>query len=516
MLAEYRLKQGELELERAKLKRLKTKPATTHRRRSTSSCTPTSSCPRTSPQALENGATGIGLFRSEFLFLNRDGLPTEDEQFEAYREVARGHGRQPVTIRTFDLGADKQKAGLDGLSRVAPNPALGLRAIRFCLAEPRLFLTQLRAILRASHYGKVRILIPMLASVGEIDQTLALIAQAKETLREQGVPFDADIKVGGMIEIPAAVLAISAVPRQARLPVDRHQRPDPVHAGDRPHRRRGVAPLRPAASGGAEADRDGDRAAPTGRGVPIAVCGEMAGERAADAAAARPRPAQLLDASGAPARRSSSGCSRPTCARSSAIVARMRRTDDPAKLSRAARQAQRLGPAATRSRSRRLARPARRSISLRAPMPCVVCRDHRRLPHAGRLARGRRRTRSVGAVVAAPRALRRAAAARLRPRRCRRTSSPTRPTARSTPTRSQRGAGLPRAQRVAPRRRLLRRRSRQRRLVGQHDRARASRSTPTASSSSASTTSAAASARPGPLSIESGDRQRRGAPTSRW
>ena len=100
---------------------------------------------------------------------------------------------KPVTIRTFDLGADKQAAGLDGLARVAPNPALGLRAVRFCLAEPRLFLTQLRAILRASHYGTVKILIPMLASVGEIDQTLAMIAQAKEMLREQGVPFDSGV-----------------------------------------------------------------------------------------------------------------------------------------------------------------------------------------------------------------------------------------------------------------------------------------------------------------------------------
>jgi phosphotransferase system enzyme I (PtsI) len=117
---------------------------------------------------------------------------------------------KPVTIRTFDLGADKHKEGLDGLVRVAPNPALGLRAVRFCLAEPRLFLTQLRAILRASHYGKIKILVPMLASVGEIDQTLAMIAQAKESLRERGVPFDPAVEVGGMIEIPAAVLAISA------------------------------------------------------------------------------------------------------------------------------------------------------------------------------------------------------------------------------------------------------------------------------------------------------------------
>src|SRR4030095_9552554 len=161
VLSEYRLKQGELSLERARLRPL-----------------------------IENGATGIGLFRSEFLFLNREGLPSEDEQFEAFRSVAEGMRGKPVTIRTFDLGADKQAAGLEGLARVAPNPALGLRAVRFCLAEPRLFLTQLRAILRASHYGKVKILVPMLVSVSEIDQTLAMIAQAKEMLREQGVPFD--------------------------------------------------------------------------------------------------------------------------------------------------------------------------------------------------------------------------------------------------------------------------------------------------------------------------------------
>ena len=120
--------------------------------------------------------------------------------------------------------------------------------MRFCLAEPRLFLTQLRAILRASHYGNVRILVPMLASVGEIDQTLALIEQAKETLREQGVPFNSRVEVGGMIEIPAAVLAMGAFLHEARFPVDRHQRPDPVHARRRPRRRGGVAPVRSAAS----------------------------------------------------------------------------------------------------------------------------------------------------------------------------------------------------------------------------------------------------------------------------
>ena len=195
MLAEYRLKQTELGLEKAKLKRLKTKPARTidgelvelHAN---------IELPEDLEQALENGATGIGLFRSEFLFLHREGLPTEEEQFEAYRAVAAGMGGLPVTIRTFDLGADKDKEGLGGLVRVAPNPALGLRAIRFCRAEPKMFLTQLRALLRASQFGKLKILIPMLASSHEIDQTLVLLDKAKAQLRERKIKFDEAVEDG--------------------------------------------------------------------------------------------------------------------------------------------------------------------------------------------------------------------------------------------------------------------------------------------------------------------------------
>ncbi|MEP7181118.1 MAG: phosphoenolpyruvate--protein phosphotransferase [Betaproteobacteria bacterium] len=276
VLAEYRLKQSELELEKQKLKRLKTKPATTIDGEHVE-LHANIELPGDVAQVLESGATGVGLFRSEFLFLNREGLPTEDEQFEAYRAVAVGLAGLPVTIRTFDLGADKQKEGLGGLSRVAPNPALGLRAVRFCLAEPRLFLTQLRAILRASHYGKVRILIPMLVSVAEIEQTLAMIEQAKETLREQGTPFDSGIEVGGMIEIPAAVLAIRSFLKkldflsigtndliQYTLAVDRSD--DAVsHLYD---------PLHPAVLKLLAMAIDASNKV----GKPIAVCGEMAGE----------------------------------------------------------------------------------------------------------------------------------------------------------------------------------------------------------------------------------------------
>jgi len=276
VLAEYRLKQTEIELSRQKLKRLRTKPADTIDGVRVELFA-NIELPEDLAQTVENGATGVGLFRSEFLFLNREGLPSEDEQFEAYRAVAEGMDGQPVTIRTFDLGADKQIAGLDGLARVAPNPALGLRAVRFCLAEPRMFLTQLRAILRASHYGNVRILVPMLASSSEIEQTLVALAQAKESLKDQDVPFDAAIEVGGMIEVPAAVIAMDAFLTQLDfLSIGTNDLIQYTLAVDRADE--AVAhlynPLHPAVVRLlAQAIASANKA-----GKPIAVCGEMAGE----------------------------------------------------------------------------------------------------------------------------------------------------------------------------------------------------------------------------------------------
>jgi phosphotransferase system enzyme I (PtsI) len=161
--------------------------------------------PQDVEEAREAGAQGVGLFRSEFLFLNRATLPGEDEQYEAYRQVIHAMEGRPVTIRTLDLGADKMAEG--ELSH-APNPALGLRAIRYCLAEPALFHMQLRALLRASAHGKARLLIPMLAHAHEIDQALAAIERAKADLAAEGRKFDAGIEVGGMIEIPAAALSL--------------------------------------------------------------------------------------------------------------------------------------------------------------------------------------------------------------------------------------------------------------------------------------------------------------------
>jgi phosphotransferase system enzyme I (PtsI) len=155
------------------------------------------------------GAEGIGLFRTEFLFLDRGDMPDEKEQYEAYKKVVKGMAGRPVTIRTFDLGNDKDSTrNASAGDRVKTNPALGRRAIRLSLAEPRMFQTQLRAILRASKYGPIKLLIPMLAHAHEIDQTLAALEQAKSSLRGEKVAFDENIEVGGMIEIPAAALAV--------------------------------------------------------------------------------------------------------------------------------------------------------------------------------------------------------------------------------------------------------------------------------------------------------------------
>ena len=207
VLAEYRLKQNQARLERDKLKRLRSAPA------ATLDGTPVQlyaniELPSDVESVKASGATGVGLFRSEFLFMNRRGLPDEDEQYEAYREVVEGLKGLPVTIRTLDLGADKTVEGGQDHDHVTVNPALGLRAIRYCLAEPQVFNTQLRAILRASKHGKVLILIPMLTTWNELSQALAAVKQAKEQLRDEGVKFDDYVPVGGMIEVPAAAIAL--------------------------------------------------------------------------------------------------------------------------------------------------------------------------------------------------------------------------------------------------------------------------------------------------------------------
>jgi phosphotransferase system enzyme I (PtsI) len=276
VLAEYRQRQSRLGVERQKLKRLKLTAATTL------DGTPVAlyaniELPQDMPEVLEAGAEGVGLFRTEFLFLNRKDLPREDEQFEAYRAVAEAMKGKPVVLRTLDIGADKAISDDDDEAHTKPNPAMGLRAIRFCLAEPQIFLTQLRAILRASHYGRVRILLPMLAHVHEIEQTLALIRQAKRQLDERGLPYDRAVEIGGMIEIPAAALALPIFMRrlnflsigtndliQYTLAIDRTD--DAVaHLYD---------PLHPAVLSLVA----GTIQTATRGGMPVAVCGEMAGD----------------------------------------------------------------------------------------------------------------------------------------------------------------------------------------------------------------------------------------------
>ena len=275
ILEEYRHLQSERKLEKKKLLRLKYTPTLTL------DGVPIDlmanvEMPDDAEQALDAGAVGIGLFRSEFLFMNRKGdMPSEEEQFWAYRKTAEAMKGLPVSIRTIDIGADKPLDGQDeGGHYLSP---LGLRAIRWSLSEPEMFLIQIRAILRASAYGKMKILIPMLAHAQEIDQTLELINLAKKQLENECVSFDPNVQVGAMIEIPAAALSLPLFIRrldflsigtndliQYTLAIDRADNAvahlyDPLHP----------AVLRLIASVIREA-----KAA----NMPVSVCGEMAGE----------------------------------------------------------------------------------------------------------------------------------------------------------------------------------------------------------------------------------------------
>jgi phosphotransferase system enzyme I (PtsI) len=273
VLAEYRLKQNQSRLERDKLKRLKSAAATTLDGEEVQLWA-NIELPADVEPVRASGATGIGLFRSEFLFMNRRDLPDEVEQYEAYREVVEGMKGLPVTIRTLDIGADKS---LDGEEHLTVNPALGLRAIRYCLSEPDVFNTQLRAILRASRHGKVLILIPMLTSWHELNQALGAVDRARAQLRAEGVKFDEAVPIGGMIEVPAAAIALPMFIRkldflsvgtndliQYTLAIDRTD--DKVaHLYD---------PLHPAVL----SLISGVIRTANQHGKPVAVCGEMAGD----------------------------------------------------------------------------------------------------------------------------------------------------------------------------------------------------------------------------------------------
>ncbi len=273
VLEEFRRRRDKIEAERIQLKSLRSIRPTTLDGQDVMLLA-NIELPQDVAEARDAGAMGIGLFRSEFLFLNRIDLPDEDEQYESYRQVVMAMDGLPVTIRTLDLGADKVCAGDENR---APNPALGLRAIRYCLSEPLIFQAQLRALLRASNHGTIRVLIPMLAHAHEIDQTLIAIAHAKAALDARGVAYDRSIQVGGMIEIPAAALSLGYFVRkldflsigtndliQYTLAIDRSDDAvahlyDPLHP----------AVLQLIAQTIAAANRAGKA---------VAVCGEMAGD----------------------------------------------------------------------------------------------------------------------------------------------------------------------------------------------------------------------------------------------
>ena len=206
ILEEYSFKQRQAQLERERLARLKNTPAVTMDGQKINLMA-NIELPEDTAQALAMGAVGVGLFRSEFLFMGREGqLPDEEEQFQAYKRAVEGMKGLPVTIRSVDVGADKP---LDRTTKDEAhlNPALGLRAIRWSLADPSMFLSQLRAILRAAMHGKVNLLIPMLAHAREIHQTFQLLAQAQQQLDRRGVAYG-PLRVGAMIEVPAAALSL--------------------------------------------------------------------------------------------------------------------------------------------------------------------------------------------------------------------------------------------------------------------------------------------------------------------
>ena len=223
-----------------------------------------------------SGAAGVGLYRTEFLFMNRNESPSEEEQYSAYCQVLKSV-RGPVTIRTLDLGADKQIAGARVESNVQVTPALGLRAIRLCLSEPALFKPQLRAIFRAALFGEARVMIPMLSSLQELEQSLAIIREVRAELKRDGIAFNEDVPIGGMIEVPAAAIAADLFARkldflsigtndliQYTLAIDRvddsvNYLYDPLHPSV-------LRLIHSVLKAGREAR------------IPVAMCGEMAGD----------------------------------------------------------------------------------------------------------------------------------------------------------------------------------------------------------------------------------------------
>tara|TARA_R110002072_G_scaffold21902_3_gene77125 strand:- start:522 stop:2270 length:1749 start_codon:yes stop_codon:yes gene_type:complete len=225
------------------------------------------------------GAKGVGLYRTEFLYMNREAPPDEEEHFETYLNVLKALRGLPLTIRTLDLGADKQVDGAGSqIGQVRSNPALGLRAIRLCLKEPELFRPQLRAILRASAHGPVKIMIPMLTNIQEMQQVLQMIEDIKSDLDNQSIDYDTDIKVGGMIEVPAAAICADIFAKKLDfLSIGTNDLIQYTMAIDRVNDEVNYLydPLHPAVLRLIETTiKAGEKA-----NIPVSMCGEMAGEK---------------------------------------------------------------------------------------------------------------------------------------------------------------------------------------------------------------------------------------------
>ncbi len=275
ILRYYRHKQQEERREQRELSKLKGKPAIT-RDGVTIALHANIELPEDAVAVREVAADGVGLYRTEFLFMNRADTPDEEEHLASYLHVIKTLEGSPITIRTADLGADKQVDGGRG-GPVCTNPALGLRAIRLCLKDLAMFRPQLRAILRASAFGPVRMMIPMLCSVQEVFQVLRLVGETKQELRDRGLAFDERMPVGGMIEIPAAAVCADQFARyldflsigtndliQYTLAIDRvddeiNYLYDPLHPAV-------LTLIRNTIRAGHKAE------------IPVSLCGEMAGD----------------------------------------------------------------------------------------------------------------------------------------------------------------------------------------------------------------------------------------------
>lgn len=274
VLAEFRRRKNDIDSFRTQLNLLKTsEPVSRDGRRV--GLMANIELPDDIAAVLQVAADGIGLYRTEFLFMNRKEPPGEEEQYEAYARVVRALPGKPITIRTLDLGGDKQANGTG--QGQAVNPALGLRAVRLCLSDTSLFRPQLRAIIRASAHGAVRIMIPMLSNVGEVFRVLDLIKEVKTEFAQQGVSFDENLPVGGMIEVPAAAVAADLfAPHLDFLSIGTNDLIQYTLAIDRIDDSVNYLydPLHPSVIRLIKMTIDAGRVA----GIPVAMCGEMAGD----------------------------------------------------------------------------------------------------------------------------------------------------------------------------------------------------------------------------------------------